>query len=102
MVDIDNWIPKYILGYIFYISFIIVVISNASNVNLDIYDITPEQSAVLTNPSNDAVTLIGKLLILSQVNSTIATLNILSFGLTVIFVIALAKALKEIIPVFPS
>lgn len=98
----DAWIPKYIIGYIFYIAFILTVVANASTVNLNIYDITPDQEAVLTNPSTDAVTLITKLFVLSQVNSTIAGLNVLSFGLTVIFIIALAKALKEIIPVLPS
>ena len=85
-----------------YMSFILLVMSNATNVNLDIYDLTAEQETILTSQETDAVTMIGKMFVLSQVNSTIGAINILSFALSVIFVIALAKALKEVIPVLPS
>ncbi len=101
-VNIENWIPKYILGYILYMTFMIIIISNMTVVNPDIYDITPEQQEVLLSPTGDPLTFLNKAVILSSVSSGFAVLSVVTAVLTLGFALAVAKALKEIIPVFPS
>lgn len=102
MVNIDSWIPKYILGYMLYFAFILLVISSATKVNLDIYNLSADQEAILSSQESDIITFLGKVVILSQVNSTIALINIITIILGIIFLLAVAKALKEVIPVLPS
>lgn len=76
--------------------------SSATQVNLDIYDLTADQEAILTSTETDAVTFLGKVLVLSQVNSAVAGVGTITIVLTIIFILAVAKALKEVIPVLPS
>lgn len=102
MVNIDNWIPKYILGYLIYISFIVLIMSSATRISVNIYDLTTEQEAILTSQETDALTFLSKAFILSSVSSTFAVVSIITFVLSLIFLLALAKAIKEVIPVLPS
>lgn len=81
----------------------LLVVSNAAtHINLDVYDLTSDQIAVFSSTDSDAVTLITKMFLLTQINAGVGAISIFSFGLTIIFIIALAKALKEVIPVLPS
>jgi len=83
-------------------TFVVVIFSNATLINTSVYDFTDEQLAILSSQEADAVTLITKLFILSSVNSGIAIIGTLTGILTIIFIIVLAKTLKEVIPVLPS
>lgn len=102
VINIQNWIPKYILGYVLYMTFMITIIANMTVINAEIYDITPEQQEILLSPSNDPVTFLEKAGILSSISSGFALVGILTAVFTLVFGLAVAKALKEIIPVFPS
>lgn len=102
VINIQNWIPKYILGYVIYMAFIITIISNVTVVNAEFYDITPEQQEILLAPSTNPITFLDRALILSSISSGYAGVGILTAILTFVFFLAVAKALKEIIPIFPS
>lgn len=98
----EEWIPKYILGYLIYLAFIIAIMSNASNVVMNIYDLTPEQEAILTNPGTDMLITLNKLYVISTVSSPFAIVNTITVVLTIIMVLVIAKAIKEVTPVLPS
>ncbi len=98
---LDKWIPEVIVGYLIFIFFVIFVVSNI-NFNVTAFDLTTEQEAVLESRDIDAVTIISKLFILGSINSTFAFIDFILFILTVVFIFALGKALKELIPALPS
>lgn len=98
----EEWIPKYILGYLIYLAFIIAIMSNSANVVLNVYNLTPAQKAILTNPSSDILATLDKLYVVSTVSSAYQFVEILTAILTIIMILAVAKATKEVIPVLPS
>lgn len=102
VINIENWIPKYILGYVLYMAFVVTVVANTTVVNPNIYAITPEQQAIISSPSGDPLTFLVRASILGSISSGYAVLGILTAILTFIFLLALAKAIKEVIPVLPS
>lgn len=83
-------------------SFMIAIVSNMTVINADIYDITTEQQEVLLSPSGDPITFLNKTLILSSISSGFLALGIITALLTLVFMMAVAKAVKEMIPVLPS
>jgi len=101
-VNIDSWIPKYIFGYLLYMTFMVVILSNVTMVNADVYDITPEQEAILSSPEPGIIEFLQKASVLGSISSGYAVLSILTLFLSLIFIMAVAKALKEVIPVLPS
>lgn len=102
MVNIENWIPKYIFGYLVYFTFIVYIIGSTTVVNTNIYDLTTEQQEILSEPSTDPIAFLGKAYILSSVSSVYALVNIFTFLTGLIWLFAIFKALKEILPALPS
>lgn len=80
----------------------LVVGSAVTHVNIDGYDLREDQLYVLQSPNTDAYTMLLKIIKLSEINPVVGALGIFSSGLTAVFVLAVAKALKEVIPAFPS
>ena len=101
-IKIQAWIPKYIIGYILYMGFIGVIIANTSVVNAQIYDITPEQQDILANPDQGIIEFLNKAYILISVTSGYQLIAIFTAVVSIGFALAVAKALKEVIPVLPS
>ena len=102
MVNIENWIPKYIFGYLLYFIFIVYIIGSTTVINTNIYYLTTEQIEILSEPSTDPISFLSKAYILSSINSGYALVNIFTFLTGLIFLFAIFKALKEIIPALPS
>lgn len=98
----EAWIPKYIIGYLFYFLFIVVIISNAVGVNANIYDLTPTQKDVIQSQDTDILTFLNKAFVLSQVNSSYAFINLITGIFGIIWLLVIAKAIKEVIPALPS
>jgi hypothetical protein len=82
-----------------YIGFII---SSTTVVNAQIYDLTPEQEEILANPDPGIIEFLNRAVVLISVSSGYLLVAILTAVLSIVFALAVAKALKEIIPVFPS
>ena len=103
MVNIENWIPKYIFGYLLFFTFIVFIIGNTTQINAsNVYDLTEEQQEIISSPSTDILSFFNKAIILGAINSGILTIEIITALLGVVFVLALLKALKEVIPALPS
>ena len=85
-----------------YLVFIVVIMANSGRVVANIYDLTPEQEAILTAPVDNVVIFLAQVAVLSVVSSAYFSINVLTGILGIIWLLALAKALKEIIPGFPS
>ena len=94
----ENWIPKYILGYLIYIAFIIAIMSSSANVVMNIYDLTPDQEAILTNPSDDITATLEKLYVVSSISSVYAIVNLVTLVLSIIMILAIATAINEFVP----
>ena len=75
---------------------------NASYQAIDILNLTPEQEAILATPPADVFTFLSQAIILSSISSTYFIVNFITVLLGIIWIIAIAKALKGVIPGFPS
>lgn len=91
----EKWIPFVLIFYIVYITVLFGVISNT---NIQIYDLTVEQQSVLSSPDADALTLLNKFLVLSQINSTYSLVMVFTGILTILFIIALGAAIATFLP----
>lgn len=101
-LPLENWIPKYIMGYMIYLVFIVIIMANSAHTAINIYDLTEEQIVILSNPATDLISFLNQAIILSSISSVHFGLNVLTIILGIIWLIAVLKALKEIIPVLPS
>lgn len=101
MINIENWIPKYIFGYLLYFSFISVIVAYAP-IGANVYDVTPEQQEILSTPAGDIFTFLERVVVLSSISSGFVVISIITALLGLVFLLAVFKALKEIIPVLPS
>ncbi len=95
----ERWIPTVLITWFIYISFVIIALSYF---DVNVYEFTDEQLAIINSPSNDVLTLIARFIILTSMTTEYQIVIFISTPYTVLFVLALAKALKEVIPVFPS
>jgi len=69
-----------------------------NNSSSDIYNLTSEQEEVLNNPSQDPLTLLNKLFVLSSLNSGYAFVTVITSILSVIFVLTILVAINEFVP----
>lgn len=95
--QIHPWAISAIVGYLLYMTFIYFIVINA-HVNFNVYDFTADQKAVLTSNSADAGTFLTKLAVLSSVSSGYAFVSIVTFALSIVFVIAVAYVIVALIP----
>lgn len=79
-----------------------MIMVNANYQAIDILNLTPEQEAILATPPADVITFLSKAVILSSVSSTYFIVNFITVLLGIIWIIAIAKALKEVFPALPS
>lgn len=76
--------------------------ANSGQIVANIYDLTPEQETILTQPVDNVVIFLGQVVILSTVSSAYFVVNVFTGILGIIWLLCLAKALKEVIPALPS
>jgi len=100
VVEIEKWIPRYIVGFLIYLAFIIPIMANA-NVDANVYDLTEEQQAVLSDNSGDVAKVLERIFLLTTIDSNFAIIGTLTAILTIIFIITIAVAVNEFIP-FPD
>lgn len=93
----EKWIPKVIAGYILFVTFIATVTSYM-HFDANALSLTDDQKSILSTTSTDALTILYKLYLLGTINSGYAFINFLMSMLSIVFVIAVWKAIKEIIP----
>lgn len=86
----------------FYLAFVILIMANANYQAINILNLTPEQEAILATPPADAIAFLNQAIVLSSISSTYFIVNLVTVLLGIIWIIAVAKAVKEIIPVLPS
>lgn len=86
----------------FYLAFVILIMANANYQAINILNLTPEQEAILATPPTDALSFLNQAIVLSSISSTYFIVNLVTILLGIIWIIAVAKAVKEIIPVLPS
>ena len=91
----NSWAIYIVLTWITFISFMIFIMAT---MDTSIFDLTAEQQAVMDNPSNDAITLLGKFTLLMTVSTEFQFLAFLSTIYTIAFIIAVAILLNEFIP----
>lgn len=97
----EKWIIRVIVGYIIYLSFIIAIQANM-RIDANAFELTEEQRIALESENTDALSTINRLLVLSTVSSSFAFINLISGILGLVFLFALVKAIKELIPALPS
>ena len=94
-VKIEKWVPFVIFSYVAFVSFIIVIVNGG---NYNVYDFTDEQLAALESPSNDPITLLNKLLILSNLSTVYGIVGAITLLWGILFIIAIAVAINEFVP----
>lgn len=83
-------------------AFMGVIIANTTTLNTQIYDLTSEQKAILSNTDSGIIEFLGKVVVLVSVSSSHQLIAIFTAILSIIFALAVAKALKEVFPALPS
>lgn len=76
--------------------------ASSSNIVVNVYDLTPQQEAILSAPTTDIISFLSKAIVLSSVSSVHFVVNLISIILGIIWLLAILKALKEVIPALPS
>ena len=83
---------------VFYLVLVTLVMFFISNSEFQMFDMTEGQITAMENPSNDVPTLVNKLLVLSSIDSSFATLSVLMGILGIVFIITIAVVINEFIP----